>query len=438
MTTSLPGRCPPHHADRSVHRDSTPEPTTTPLKAALMYARWNWPVMAGTAATLDDGSSRIDDVVTPTVDPERVHRWWGSRPDASIVVPTGAMFDVINMPSPTGRAVLDVLADRGAWLASVMSDGDALSLLIHPHQSSPWTDLARTDGFAYLGPGHLITLPSGSAPSDGRARWVIPPTDTNVLRLPQFTELAPVLRSLPRSSPHPGLQHASRPAHANQSEELTWRCWECPPSPTDPIRFTSGHRFALGADLDPRRLAAEATAPLSVIVQVTKRCVFDCTFCSETLSDQLGSAPGLASHSPKFREERATVSAMEPLVAACASSPAAVRCTVSGLSTAGAKKSGTASVGMRVLARKSIGSKVMRSPSDACSTSHLACMWGRYRCCSPEEARPDQVTGSPEGTSHAGPDAGWRVTVAEIAGSLAPTAPASRLNAYHWTDAARH
>jgi molybdenum cofactor biosynthesis enzyme MoaA len=30
-------------------------------------------------------------------------------------------------------------------------------------------------------------------------------------------------------------------------------------------------------------VAASSTAPLSVIVQVTKRCDFDCTFCSETL-----------------------------------------------------------------------------------------------------------------------------------------------------------
>jgi molybdenum cofactor biosynthesis enzyme MoaA len=30
-------------------------------------------------------------------------------------------------------------------------------------------------------------------------------------------------------------------------------------------------------------VAASSTAPLSVIVQVTKPCDFDCTFCSETL-----------------------------------------------------------------------------------------------------------------------------------------------------------
>jgi len=50
-----------------------------------------------------------------------------------------------------------------------------------------------------------------------------------------------------------------------------------------PVAFTAGHHFtvATGADLDA--LAEAASAPLSVIVQVTKRCDFNCGFCSETL-----------------------------------------------------------------------------------------------------------------------------------------------------------
>ncbi|MFD0332218.1 radical SAM protein [Streptacidiphilus monticola] len=45
----------------------------------------------------------------------------------------------------------------------------------------------------------------------------------------------------------------------------------------------AGHHFTIpeGADLDA--LAQTLTAPLSVILQVTKRCELDCDFCSETL-----------------------------------------------------------------------------------------------------------------------------------------------------------
>jgi len=50
-----------------------------------------------------------------------------------------------------------------------------------------------------------------------------------------------------------------------------------------PVRFTEGHHFVVAPDVSLEELAGQATVPLSVIVQVTKRCNFDCSFCSETL-----------------------------------------------------------------------------------------------------------------------------------------------------------
>ncbi|WP_079045871.1 radical SAM protein [Carbonactinospora thermoautotrophica] len=52
---------------------------------------------------------------------------------------------------------------------------------------------------------------------------------------------------------------------------------------TGPVRFTEGHHFTLTEDVNLDELAESATVPLSVILQVTKRCNFDCSFCSETL-----------------------------------------------------------------------------------------------------------------------------------------------------------
>jgi MoaA/NifB/PqqE/SkfB family radical SAM enzyme len=51
----------------------------------------------------------------------------------------------------------------------------------------------------------------------------------------------------------------------------------------EPVAFTAGHHFTAAGDADPCALADAAIAPLSVIVQVTKRCDFGCVFCSETL-----------------------------------------------------------------------------------------------------------------------------------------------------------
>lgn len=53
--------------------------------------------------------------------------------------------------------------------------------------------------------------------------------------------------------------------------------------PAGPVGFTAGHHFSVVAGADPAALAQAAAAPLSVIVQVTKRCDFNCGFCSETL-----------------------------------------------------------------------------------------------------------------------------------------------------------
>jgi len=56
-----------------------------------------------------------------------------------------------------------------------------------------------------------------------------------------------------------------------------------PPRAAGPVTFTAGHHFAVTGAASIEELAGAATAPLSVIVQVTKRCNFDCSFCSETL-----------------------------------------------------------------------------------------------------------------------------------------------------------
>lgn len=50
-----------------------------------------------------------------------------------------------------------------------------------------------------------------------------------------------------------------------------------------PVEFTEGHHFRLTGETSLNELASQVTAPLSIILQITKRCDFDCNFCSETL-----------------------------------------------------------------------------------------------------------------------------------------------------------
>jgi hypothetical protein len=54
-------------------------------------------------------------------------------------------------------------------------------------------------------------------------------------------------------------------------------------SQSGPVVYTEGHHFQLTGGTSVDDLLAQITAPLSVILQVTKRCDFDCNFCSEIL-----------------------------------------------------------------------------------------------------------------------------------------------------------
>jgi MoaA/NifB/PqqE/SkfB family radical SAM enzyme len=87
-------------------------------------------------------------------------------------------------------------------------------------------------------------------------------------------------------------------------------------SPPEVVSFaTRGHHFNATSTLDAAMLAAQATAPLSVIVQITKRCNFDCSFCSETLQMRDPSIADLATMSTNLSgTRRVFLSGGEPLL----------------------------------------------------------------------------------------------------------------------------
>jgi MoaA/NifB/PqqE/SkfB family radical SAM enzyme len=58
-----------------------------------------------------------------------------------------------------------------------------------------------------------------------------------------------------------------------------------PSTDVSPIVFTAGHHFSLTGPQSLPLIADGASGPLSVIVQITKRCNFDCSFCSEVLHE---------------------------------------------------------------------------------------------------------------------------------------------------------
>ena len=92
-----------------------------------------------------------------------------------------------------------------------------------------------------------------------------------------------------------------------------------PPASTEddggPIAFGSGHHFIAPRDADIESIVAKAEAPLSVILQITKRCNFDCTFCSETLQHPDPSLADLEQVRDHLRGvQRVFLSGGEPLI----------------------------------------------------------------------------------------------------------------------------
>ena len=99
-------------------------------QAAISYATLGWPVCAGAHLSADGlrpgRACSCDRVGCPapgahpvsptwqmqaTVDTPTIQGWWAARPEASVILVTGRVFDVLDIPATAGTAAL--AADRG-------------------------------------------------------------------------------------------------------------------------------------------------------------------------------------------------------------------------------------------------------------------------------------------------------------------------------------
>jgi len=70
------------------------------LRSALTYARWGWPVFPLRARSKQPATR--NGFKNATTDEDRIRAWWAQHPDANIGLPTGIMFDVIDIDVPHG------------------------------------------------------------------------------------------------------------------------------------------------------------------------------------------------------------------------------------------------------------------------------------------------------------------------------------------------
>lgn len=50
--------------------------------------------------------------IQATTDPEKIKRWWTDNPRANVILPTGRVFDVFDVPAAAGEMALARIAER--------------------------------------------------------------------------------------------------------------------------------------------------------------------------------------------------------------------------------------------------------------------------------------------------------------------------------------
>jgi len=127
--------------------------------AAAQYASMGWPVCVGaqpyrgTRAAMEPGRAcSCDRLGCPapgahptspawqmqaTVDLNTIQRWWETRPEANVILVTGRVFDVLDVPAVAGSAALEQMQAAGTAAGPVALAGQDRMLFFVTTRGSP-------------------------------------------------------------------------------------------------------------------------------------------------------------------------------------------------------------------------------------------------------------------------------------------------------------
>ncbi|MER5182879.1 bifunctional DNA primase/polymerase [Streptomyces sp. NPDC002896] len=131
-------------------------------------AREDWPTQATGSAT---GARRL----------------WSKQPTASILLPTGRSFDVLDVPETAGFLALARMERMGLTLGPVTRTPDRrMHFLVQPGGAAKVTDLVRKLGWSplaldlvALGEGSYVAAPPTRVGGRGAVQWACRPTVSN-------------------------------------------------------------------------------------------------------------------------------------------------------------------------------------------------------------------------------------------------------------------
>jgi len=175
--------------------------------AAREYAALGWPCCTGAHATTDGTRAcSCDRIGCPspgahpssqvwqlqaTIDAERVGAWWAATPDANIILPTGRVFDVFDVPASSGRLALARMESEQVPAGPVAAMGDERYLFFVATRGAPvdedewWSchldtvpeSVVETPGMRWHCRDSYVVAPPSVLPFGGEVTWVNSPQD---------------------------------------------------------------------------------------------------------------------------------------------------------------------------------------------------------------------------------------------------------------------
>lgn len=170
--------------------------------AAREYAALGWPCCPGAhAATDGTRACSCDRIGCPspgahpasqvwqlqaTIDPVRLRQWWAATPDANIILPTGRIFDVFDVPASAGRLALARMSREGVPAGPVAAVGSERYLFFVATRGAPvdedewWSchldtvpeSIAETPGMRWHCRDSYVVAPPSVLPHGGEVTWV--------------------------------------------------------------------------------------------------------------------------------------------------------------------------------------------------------------------------------------------------------------------------
>jgi hypothetical protein len=175
------------------------------LAAALEYIEdWHWEIALGTVVSRSEAgwSCSCGNPQCPAMgahpahrdwqkrisgQPSKAHEWWTAQPQASVLLPTGRAFDVLEVSEAAGCLGLARLERAGVNVGPVAATPTRrMYFFVLPNARTKTAKLLATLGWgrtpldlACRGAGDFIVAPPSRMGAIGHAQWVRRPSEAN-------------------------------------------------------------------------------------------------------------------------------------------------------------------------------------------------------------------------------------------------------------------